>query len=146
MNHGYMYVRFTSELLLCKETIKHCYPFGSIIVCWTAGSGGWIHGCAKILWNQHDSTSTVCYCQVIHCWRYLPLVSVSVCLPLSLSLSSYHLSLLPNIEIHEAILDRNERGREMLSLVENLLEITPTISSVKPFALSYLVGFEATLN
>lgn len=30
----------------------------------------------------------------------------------------------------------------MLSLVENLLEITPTISSVKPFAMPFLVDFK----
>jgi hypothetical protein len=31
-----------------------------------------------------------------------------------------------------AFICRNERGREMIGLVKNLLEITPTINSVKP--------------
>lgn len=35
---------------------------------------------------------------------------------------------------------RNERGREMLSLVEHLLEITPTISSVCMFVFYVIDG------
>ena len=31
-----------------------------------------------------------------------------------------------------AFICRNERGREMIGLVKDLLEITPTINSVKP--------------
>jgi 7-hydroxymethyl chlorophyll a reductase len=37
---------------------------------------------------------------------------------------------------------RNERGKEMLSLVENLLEITPTISSVKFLTFIFVVIFK----
>jgi len=41
-----------------------------------AGSGGWIHGCAEIFWNQHDTTSTVCYSQVNIVGYSFPLLCV----------------------------------------------------------------------
>ena len=47
-----------------------------------------------------------------------------------------HFYKLKFIHLFKIFNGRNERGREMLSLVENLLEITSTISSVKLLALS----------
>lgn len=51
--------RAYASLLLVLAVVK-CYLKLWII----AGFGSGIHGCAKIWWNQHDSTSTVCYSQV----------------------------------------------------------------------------------
>lgn len=35
----------------------------------TLGSGGRIHGCAKVYWNQHDTASPVYYCKVLSLLR-----------------------------------------------------------------------------
>ena len=43
----------------------------------TVGSGGWIHGCAKIFWTQHDTASTVCYSKVKSMPIFSPLLSLS---------------------------------------------------------------------
>lgn len=62
----------------------------------TVGSGGWIHGCAKIFWNQHDTTSTVYYSQVNIVGYSFPLLCVCV-----LILDSYHHSMLLQFLIHD---------------------------------------------
>jgi len=51
----------------------------------------------------------------------------------------YRFSWLDKISFVYALNHRNERGKEMLSLVENLLEITPTISSVKFLTFIFVV-------
>lgn len=69
-----------------------------------AGSGGWIHGCAKIFWNQHDTASTVCYSKVISLLRFSHLlsVSISVCVCRNvLFLFIYHHFVLVQFLIHQ---------------------------------------------
>lgn len=48
---------------------KYCYVLLLWEVTWyvwiTSGLGGGIHGCAKIPWSKHDTTSTICYSQVM---------------------------------------------------------------------------------
>lgn len=76
-----MYLESTLDLNFCpakkpqKRTVVLHWYYNVVFP--TTGSGGWIHGCAKIFWNQHDTAPTVCYSKVISLLRFSPLLSLS---------------------------------------------------------------------
>lgn len=99
------------------------------------GSGGGIHGRAKICWSKHDTASTVCYSQVVLLVRSL--ILLVFCMHMFILSRWKKYNNCESLSCFSALNYRNERGREMLNLVRNLFEITPTTTSVKSATLFY---------